>query len=146
MYMAPSYLRAQVSSTTQAPVLAMSASVKVKANKGKGKSEIEEIKTMCSIAYSPTTIITISPVLNNHIYVSLKKPPARSGFYGKDCFSFEPDKMGSVHMLWRIYLKRFVSDILEGKAPKRAILFVKKMTDLMEIDDFLNSHLGTELL
>ena len=142
MYTAPSYLKAQVSATTRAPVLAMSASVKVKTNKRKGKSEIEEIKTLCSIAHSPTTVITISPILSNHIYVSVKKPPTKNGFFGKDCFSFKPDKVGTVHVLWQLYLKRFVEDILTGKTPKRAVLFVKKMTDLMEVDDFLTSKLG----
>ena len=144
MYNAPSYLRAQVSTTTKAPMLAMSASVKVKGTKG--KTEVEEIKTMCSITYSSTSVITVSPVLTNHFYVSVKKPPAKCGFYGKDCYSFKEDRIGTVHVLWRIYLKQFVSDILEGKPPKKTILFVKKLDDLMEIDDFLSSKLGTEPL
>ena len=82
MYMAPSYLRAQVMATTRAPILAMTASAKSVANSKKDKTEVEEIKNMCSIQYSPTTTIVISPVLYNHIYVKLKKPPVTYGFYG----------------------------------------------------------------
>ena len=137
MNIAPSYLRAQVQATTKAPTLAMTASAKVK-----GKhSEVEEIKEMCSVQYSPTTIISISPVLHNHIYVNVKKPPATSGFYGKNCYSFSPQKIGSVHVLWRLYLKQFVSDIESGRKPKRAILYVKSLQDLTELDDFLTLKL-----
>ena len=72
MYNAPSYLRAQVMSTTGAPMLAMSGTVKLKGEKKKDKSEIDEIKTMCSIQFSKTTVITFLPVLHNHLYVTIK--------------------------------------------------------------------------
>ena len=69
MYLAPSFLRAQVFSTTRAPVLAMTASAKVIPTAKGGKSELEQIKIMCSIEHSPTTVIAISPVLQNHNYI-----------------------------------------------------------------------------
>ena len=81
MYSAPSYLRAQVATTTGAPVLAMTASAKVKGEHKKTKSEIEEIKAMCSIQFSTTTVIKISPVLHNHLYMAVKKPPSVNGMY-----------------------------------------------------------------
>ena len=139
MNIAPSYLRAQVQSTTKAPTLAMTASAKMTGR----HSEIEEIKEMCSLQYSQTVVILMSPILQNHLYVNIKKPPSSCGFYGQNCYSMTPQKLGSVHVLWRIYLKHFIfSDINQGKVPKRAILFVKRMEDLIEVDDFLTSHLG----
>ena len=141
MYMAPSYLRAQVMATTRAPILAMTASAKSVANSKKDKTEVEEIKDMCSIQYSPTTTIVISPVLYNHIYVKLKKPPVTYGFYGKNSYSFSPKQTGSVHALYKIYLKRFISDIKNNRNPKRAILFVKQTQDLADIEDFLSAQL-----
>ena len=138
MNIAPSYLRAQVQATTKAPTLAMTASAKLS-----GKPcEIEQIKEMCSIQFSHTNVITISPVLHNHIYVNLKKPPSSYGFYGKNCYTLTPQKVGSLHVLWRLYLKQFVRDIKDGKLPKRAIIYVKRMEDLIELDDFLTSELG----
>ena len=148
MYLAPSYLRAQVAMSTKAPVLAMTASAKIKTEskdkkdkKVKRNSELDEIKTMCGIQFSETTVITISPILHNHLYVNLKKPPTIYGFYGKET-STSSVKIGSVHVLWRIYLKRFVSDVKNGKTPKRAILFVKKYLDLADLDEFLTEELG----
>ena len=81
---------------------------------------------MCGIQFSDTTLITISPILHNHLYVNLMKPPSLYGFYGKET-SNSSVKIGSVHILWRIYLKRFVSDIKKDKTPKRAILYVKNI-------------------
>ena len=97
---------------------------------------------MCGIKFSDTTVILISPVLHNHLYVALRKPPSNYGFYGKNSHSLTPQRIGSLHILWRIYFKNFVSDLKEGKVPKKAILFVKRLDDLMEIDDFLNDELG----
>ena len=110
MYVAPSYLRAQVASTTEAPVIAMTASARTKVSRRKDKSEVEQIKVMCSIQFSKTTTIVISPVLNNHNYVVLKKPSVVQGFYGENRYSFSHDQIGSANILWRIYLEKFVSD------------------------------------
>ena len=66
MYPAPSYLRAQVMSSTKAPTLAMTASAKIKGEK-KEKSEVEQIKIMCAIHHTETRVISISPTLHNHI-------------------------------------------------------------------------------
>ena len=143
MHLAPSYLRAQVATGTGAPILAMTASAKVKGGKKhERRDEIEDIKAMCSIKYSKTTVITLSPVLHNHVYVNVKKPPTNVGFYGTEETSSSPQRVGSVHLLWRLYLKQFVSDIKEGRKPKKAMLYVKKYGDLDEIDDFLTSELG----
>ena len=142
MYLAPAYLRVQVLSTTKALVLAMTASAKVNTGDKKEKSEVEQIKIMCSLQFSETTTISISPVLHNHNYVVLKKPSSVNGFYGANCHSFTPQKTGSVHLLWRIYLEELVSSIKNNKKTKRAILYVKRMEELMEIDDFLTSELG----
>ena len=146
MYLAPSYLRAQVATGTKAPVLAMTASAKIKTEtkdkkKHNSNNELEEIKKMCGIQFSDTTLITISPILHNHLYVNLMKPPSLYGFYGKET-SNSSVKIGSVHILWRIYLKRFVSDIKKDKTPKRAILYVKKYLDLADLDEFLTEELG----
>ena len=141
MYNAPSYLRAQVATTTRAPVLAMTASAKVKGEQKKTKSEIEEIKAMCAIQYSDTTVITISPVLHNHLYMVVKKPPSANGLYGSSCSSLTPQKIGSLHVLWRIYLKNFVNDLKNGREPKRAILYVTRLDDLGELDNFLTLEL-----
>ena len=142
MHLAPAFLRAQVAATTKAPILAMTASAKVKGKKSKDKSEVDEIIEMCSIKYSPTTIISISPILHNHLYVNIKKPPSAAKFYGRNCYSFSEQKIGSIHILWRIYLQFFVSDLKNGKVPKKAILYVRRMEDLAELDDFLTSQLG----
>ena len=142
MYIAPSYLRAQIATGSKAPVLAMTASAKRKTEKGVKKNELEEIKIMCGIQFTNTVVITISPILHNHLYVNLKKPPSIYGFLGKEHFSGSSVKIGSVHFLWRIYLKRFVSDVKEGKTPKRAILYVKKYLDLADLDEFLTEELG----
>ena len=100
MYVAPSFLRAQVASTTEAPVIAMTASARTKVSNKKHKNEIEQIKVMCSIQFYKTTTINISPVLNNHTYVVLKKPSIVEGFYGKNKYSFSSDNIGSAHILW----------------------------------------------
>ena len=142
MNLAPAYLRAQVASTSRAHTLAMAASAKVKGKRPKDGSDVDEIVTMCSMKHSPTTIISISPILHNHLFINIKKPPAISGFYGRNCYTFSEQKIGSVHILWRIYLQFFVTDIKQGKAPKKAILYVKRLEDLMELDDFLTSQLG----
>ena len=144
MFLAPAYLRAQVSTTTKAPVLAMtaSASSKVAAGKSKTKSEVDQIKDMCGIQFSETTVITISPVLHNHIFVNVKKPPSVYQFYGRDSTSSSDQRLGSVHLLWRIYLKQFVGDIKEGKTPKKAIIYVKRYIDLADLDEFLTLELG----
>ena len=142
MYVAPSYLRAQVASTTEAPVIAMTASARTKVSRRKDKSEVEQIKVMCSIQFSKTTTIVISPVLNNHNYVVLKKPSVVQGFYGENRYSFSHDQIGSANILWRIYLEKFVSDVKNGNVPKRAVLYVKTLDDLGEIDDFLTMQLG----
>ena len=142
MNLAPAYLRAQLLSSTKAPVLAMTASAKVNFNLKNEKDEVEEIKEMCSLKYSPTTVVAISPVLHNHLYVNIMKPPSCYGFYGRNCYSFSEQKVGSVHVLWRIYLKYFVSDLVNGKIPKKAIIYVEKFDNLNDIDDFLTDQLG----
>ena len=141
MYIAPSYLRAQVKGTTKAPFLAMTATAKV-IGSNKEKSELEQIKEMCSLQFSDTVTISISQILHNHKYVILKKPPSVSGFYGANCFSFSPQKIGSLHLLMRIYLKKFVEDVKDNRKPKRAVLFVNKLEDLIDIDEFLTSELS----
>ena len=77
----------------------------------------------------------------SHI-ISLKKPPTRFGFFGKNAFSLSEDKIGEVHLLWRIYLKKIVSELKNGRNPKRAILYVKRLEDLIVLDRFLMSQLG----
>ena len=131
MHLAPVFLQAQVATTTKAPILAMTASAKVKGKGPRDSSDVDEIVAMCSLKHSPTTIISISPILHNHFYMNIKKPPAISGFYGQNCYTFSDQKIGSVHILWRIYLHFFVSDIKQGKAPKKNILYVKQLEDLM---------------
>ena len=142
MHVAPSYLRAQVQATTKAPTLAMTASAKVRGKTRREKNEIDLIKEMCSVEHSPTTTISISPVLHNHLYVTVKKPPSTSGFYGRNCYSLTDQKVGYMHVLWRLYLKSFVSDLKSGQKPKRAIIYVKKLEDLGPIDDFLSTQLS----
>ena len=39
-------------------------------------------------------------------------------------------------------MKQFICDIKEGRKPKKATLYVKKYSDLDELDDFLTSELG----
>ena len=73
MYIAASYLRAQIATGSKAPVLAMTASAKIKTEKGVKKNELEEIKIMCGIQFTNTVVITISPILHNHLYVNLKE-------------------------------------------------------------------------
>ena len=136
----PSYLRAQVMTSTKAPTLAMTASAKVKGDK-KHKSEVDQIKSMCAIQHSETSVITISPILHNHIYVSLRSPPPISGFYGPETQDSPTTKIGLVHLLWRIYLKYFVTEIKANRTPKRAIIYVKKMNDLVDLDEFLTMEL-----
>ena len=60
MFIAPSFLKTQVASTTNAPVLAMTIRAIVKPAKKKGLSGVEETKRMCSIQFSPTTTISTS--------------------------------------------------------------------------------------
>ena len=54
MFIAPSFLRSQVLSTTRAPILAMTASAKSK-GRTHDKREVEEIKKICGIQFSDTT-------------------------------------------------------------------------------------------
>ena len=142
MYLAPAYLRAQLLTTTKAPILAMTASAKVGIKSKTDKSEIQDIQEMCSIKFSPTTVIQISPVLHNHVYMNLLKPPSVYKFYGRDSYSFSDQKIGSVHVLWGIYLKYFVSDVTSGKVPKKGMIYVNNLKDLMDIEGFLNDQLG----
>ena len=39
-------------------------------------------------------------------------------------------------------MENLLEDIKNGATPKRAIIFVKKLDDLMELDDFLSDQLG----
>ena len=120
----------------------MTASAQVKASKKKSMNQVEDIKRICSIQYSPLTLVSVSPILHNHIFVKLKKPATKHGFYGHNFFSMEEENTGVVHVLWRIYLKKFVSEIKNGRTPKRAIIFVKKLEHLTEMDEFLTIELG----
>ena len=102
MYRAPSFLKSQVVSSLNAPTHAMTASLKVSSESRKEKSQLDQVKIMCSIQYSKTLVISISPILHNHIFITLKKPPNLYGFYG-DSFGTE-EKLGKLHILWRLYL------------------------------------------
>ena len=51
MYLAPAFLKAQLLSTTKAPILAMTASAKIDVNMKNEGYEVEEIKEMCSLKY-----------------------------------------------------------------------------------------------
>ena len=76
----------------------------------------------------------------NQIYVRLSKPPAYRGFLGLKENSNGKD--GSVEVLCKIYLKQFVDSILNGVPPKKAIMYVKKLEHLADVNEFLKSKLG----
>ena len=99
MYLAPSFLKAQISSVSPVPVLAMTATARIKGEKRKFISQVDEINTMCWIQFSYTRVISISPVLHNHLYVVMKKPASSQGFYGKNAFSLAEGVMGYRHSL-----------------------------------------------
>ena len=45
-------------------------------------------------------------------------------------------------VLWKIYLKIFVESLLSGTTPKKAIIYVKKLEHLADINEFLLEKLG----
>ena len=143
MSRAPAFLRVQVQSATKAPVLAMTASAKTSKTKSEQKSEIEEIATICSIHNSKYMTISISPILTSQIYVRIQKPPASRGFDGIICHSTRKEvKTGSVEVLKKVYLKHFIACINAGKKPKRAIIYVRKLEHLTDLNLFLRDNLG----
>ena len=84
----------------------------------------------------------MTPVMTSQIYVKVLKPPANRGFRGYTYHSTKQPKPGPAHLLWKIYLKHFVESFKNGTKPKKAILFVKRMQDLCDINEFLKEKLG----
>ena len=70
-----------------------------------------------------------------------KKPATVFGFYGKDSDKSSGKKLGLIHLLWRIYLKNFVKDLKARRNPKRAIIYVKRLEELIFLDEFLTLEL-----
>lgn len=140
MRRAPAFIKAQFQSTTKPPVLAMTASAQISMSGSNSKSEVEQIAELCSIHHSPYLTILKSPIISSQLFVRLLKPPACHGFQGLNSRS-ETTKSGSSEILWNIYLKHFVKSIEEGAQPKKAIIYVKNLNHLMDINELLRDKL-----
>ena len=143
MRRAPAFLKAQFQTTTKAPVLAMTASAQTVKDKSSSKSEIEDIATTCSIHHTPFMTIYMTPIIPSQLYVRLLKPPACRGFDGELSHSTSKNVTGgSVDILMKIYLRKFIECIENGNRPKKAMIYVNNLNYLSDVNEFLLERLG----
>ena len=143
MRRAPAFLKAQFQTTTKAPVLAMTASAQAFKTKKSSKSEIEEIASTCSIHNTSYMTIYMTPIISSQLYVRLSKPPAIRGFDGELSHSTSKNVTGgSVDILLKIYLGKFIECIENGQTPKKAIIYVNNLNHLSDMNEYLLGRLG----
>ena len=123
---APSSLRIQ-GRFNKAPMLIMTATAT--------PSNIKELKQLSGIDNSPCTIISMSPVLSNHIYMKVERPPSNR-FYSVISDTGETVKHGLKDLLLLLYLQQFIDAIKSGRKPKHAMIFTTLELEC-EINDFL---------
>ena len=123
---APSSLKIQ-GRFHKAPMLIMTATATL--------SNIKDLKKLAGINNSPCTIISMSPVLSNHIYMKVERPPSNR-FYSVISDTGEIVKHGLKDLLEMLYLQQFIDSIKAGSNPKRAMIFTTLELEC-EINDFL---------
>ena len=84
---------------------------------------------------SNTAVLRASPVLSQHKYIKIERPPNTNGNYGRTVDGIQ--KPGLVDILRECFLNDFVTAIKAGLKPKKAILFFKKEDDIADVNDFL---------
>ena len=115
----------------RAPTLACTATATDK--------DISDIINMCDMERDVTQVIRMSPVKDCHLYYNVMRPPSVNKFKGCE------DKPGIINLLKIIYLDKFVSDILGGKKPKKCIIFVQNLKEMMAISNYLTGKLKSTL-
>ena len=78
----------------------------------------------------------MSPVLPNNKFVEIKSTPDCNGFFGS------AEKKGKIFALGTAYVKHFIECIKSGVEPKRAIVLVNKVKDMVDLNDYLINELS----
>ena len=79
------------------------------------------------------------------MYINLERPPTCNGFYGKLGNKGETEKYGQCHLLSRIYLNQFISDVNNDITPKKGMIFCQTLSDIMDVSDYLTRKLRSTL-
>ena len=79
---------------------------------------------------SNTTVLKASPVLSQHKYIKIERPPNTNGSYGRTVDGVL--KPGLVDILRECILDEFVASVKTGLKPKKTILFFKKEDDIVD--------------
>ena len=111
-----------------APILIMSATAT--------KKEISTVMKSLSLRTEPLLLAT-NPVLKHIKFSVVVKPPQAYGFDGRG-----EGKGGLKDLLWRIYFKQWMADREAGIAPKIAIIFAKKLPQLLLVHTWLQKLTG----
>ena len=111
-----------------APILIMSATAT--------KKEISTIMKSLSLRTEPLLLAT-NPVMQHIKFSVVVKPPQAYGFNGRG-----EGKQGLKDLLWRIFFRQWMADREAGIAPKIAIIFAKKLPQLLLVHTWLQKLTG----
>ena len=111
-----------------APILIMSATAT--------KKEISTIMKSLSLRTEPLLLAT-NPVMEHIKFTVVVKPPQAYGFNGRG-----EGKPGLKELLWRIFFQQWMADRKAGIAPKIAVIFAKKLPQLLLVHTWLQKLTG----
>ena len=115
----------RVFSASNAPMICMSATI--------GKAEQGKILEELGMKHRKFEIIENNPIMPNLFLSKLTRPSNQKGFY-------EPAG-GLKDILCDLYLKEFISDPLNSR---KAIIFCKNESDLINVYEYLDLKLGKQ--
>lgn len=104
------------------------------------EEDLKEMKECLSLKDDQVVVLRASPVQDHVKFQTLRRPPNGNGFEGEflSTGSFRP---GLCHLLNTLYLGRFISDIKNGQKPKKAMIFFRTETQLMDTYEYLLDQL-----
>ena len=114
-----------------APCLAMTATSTL--------SEITEVKTSLGLREDNTVILESSPIQSHFKFVRLQRPANIYGTFGKETDLLK--KPGLIHTLQKIYLDQYIECVRQGLPVKKAMIFFRKLEDLLNVYEFLCQEL-----
>ena len=116
----------------KAPVLAMTATA--------NDEDLDEMKESLGLKADQIVVLRASPVQEHVKFETVRRPPNGTGFEGEflSSGSFRP---GLCQLLNTVYLERFISDIRTNKEPKKAMIFFRTETQLMDTFEYLLEQL-----
>ena len=118
----------QIFAVEGAPTLCMTATAT--------DQDVKEIKECHGLKDDEIVLLRASPVEDHVKFQTVRRPPNGVGFDGdfSASGSFRP---GLCHLLCRLYLDRFISDIRNCVPPKKAIIFFRTEMQLLAVYEHL---------